>query len=373
VSDAWRIGIGTSKQTGILTQDLNVTPDAGARERWEFPVVAGEGSLSVRSGAALTWTASFQGASRKIVYRADSLPAFQPRREEARVRLGARYALGPSSGAGIDAAYDMREAQSGFLDGRASLWTKTARARARIDAELAHDRPTWMDLLTPPTVHTFFAPSTFVPTELDRSGDPTLRPRRLAGGLGVLGYTVSRGFDLELSGSYRRVTDDFGWNVAADTVAGVPRVTSIARARGEGWLSHAGIGWELRRGFLRSRGVGWIRGGPDSLSPQAGSPPRHALDASLEARIVLFRGDLPLRFGVESHARGPRKGLIREPGQITWDGILSADFGPAGAFLRVRDVFDRRPGSGIWDPMAPSGAPLPGRLFLAGVSWNLLD
>jgi hypothetical protein len=58
---------------------------------------------------------------------------------------------------------------------------------------------------------------------------------------------------------------------------------------------------------------------------------------------------------------------------MTWDGTLSADFGSAGAFVRVQDLFDRRAGSGIWDPAVPSGAPMPGRIFQAGVVWNLLD
>ena len=373
VSDAWRVGIGSSKATSVLTQDFNVSPDAGSRERWEFPAVTSEGMVSYRAGSAMTWIASFQAASRKIVYRADSLPAFEPRREEARGSLGMRTTLGPSTGAGLDVAYDARETQAGFLDGRASLWAESGRARGRIDVESAHERPTWMDLLTPATVHTFIAPTTFLQSDLTRSGDPTLRPRRLTGGLGFLGLTVSKGFELEASGSYRRLTDDFGWDVSADTVAGVLDVSSLARRRGSGSISHAGIGWNLTRGFLRSRGVGWIRGGPDSLSPQAGSPPRRALDASLELRFVLFQGDLPLRFGVESHARGPRRGLIREAGQVTWDGTISADFGSAGAYLRVQDLFDRRPGSAIWDPAHPEGAPMPGRLIQAGVVWNLLD
>jgi hypothetical protein len=373
VSDAWRLGIGRSKATSVLTRDLNVTPDAGARERWEFPAVTAEGLLSYRAGSAWTWIGSFQAASRTIRYRADSVPAFEPRREEARMHLGARYALGPSAGLGIDAAYDARETQPGFLDARASLWTDGERTRGRIDLESAHDRPSWPDLLTPATSHTFVSPSTFAQTELSRSGDPTLRPRRLSGGLGSLGFTVSRGFDLTLRGSYRRVTDDFGWDVVADTVGGLFDVSSVARRRGSGWLSHGAIGWEFQRGVFRTRGLGWIRGGPDSLSPQAGSPPRRALDARAEVRVVLFQGDLPLHFGIESHARGPRQGLIHEAGQMTWDGTLSADFGSAGAFVRVQDLFDRRAGSGIWDPAVPSGAPMPGRIFQAGVVWNLLD
>jgi hypothetical protein len=58
---------------------------------------------------------------------------------------------------------------------------------------------------------------------------------------------------------------------------------------------------------------------------------------------------------------------------VTWDGSLSADFGSAGAFLRVENAFDRTVGSAIWDPAEPSGAPLPGRAVHAGVTWNLLD
>ena len=372
VRDFLRVGVGRAKETWVITQDFNVTPDAGARERWEFPATTAEGSLSYDAGQALTWIASFQAASRKISYRADST-AFDPRRGEARARLGARRSLGPASGAGIDVAYDAREAAPGFLDARASWWGTRGRVRGRLDLESAHDRPSWTDLLTPPTTHLFLSPSTFLETDLSRRGDPTLRPRRLTGALGSGLFHVAPGFDLTLGGSYRRVTDDFGWSVTADTVAGVLDVASVARRRGSGWLSHGAIGWDFHTGMFRSRGVGWVRGGPDSLSPQSGSPPRHALDARAEGRIVLFQGDLPLRFGIESHARGPRRGLIREPGQVTWDGTLSADFGSAGAYLRVEDLFDARPGSAIWDPAVPSGAPMPGRVFQAGVSWNLLD
>ena len=161
--------------------------------------------------------------------------------------------------------------------------------------------------------------------------------------------------------------------MSADTSGGLYDDSSIAGPRGSGWVSHAALAWDLRRGPFRLRGVGWIRGGPDSLSPQAGSPPRRAVEAALEWRPVLFKGDLPLHIGVASHARGPRRGLIREAGQVTWDGSLSADFGSAGAFLRVRDVFDRRPGSAIWDPAFPAGAPTPGRTIQAGIAWSLLD
>jgi hypothetical protein len=370
-SDAWRIRAGTGKETWVLAPDA-VSPDAGSRERWKFPTVALEGAFSWRADSALTWVASIGAASRTIVYRIDSEPEFEPRREEARIHLGSRYQLAPRVGVGVDAAYDVRERGEGFWDARGSLWGGTERLHGRVDVESAHQRPSWVDLLTPPRLLTFISTS-FVPTELFRSGDPGLKPRRLTGALGSVGLTPLPGLALDFSGSYRRVTDDFGWDVTSDTTGGTLRVSSVAGARRSGWLSHAAFGWELRRGPLRARGMGWVRGGPDSLSPQGGSPPRRAVDAALELRVVLFQGDLPLRFGVESHARGPRRGLIREAGQITWDGSLATDFGTAGVFVLVRDVFDRRPGSAIWDPTLPSGAPLPGRTFQVGVAWNLLD
>ncbi len=372
-SDRWRVRLGSAKETWVLSQDVDLSPVPDSRERWEFPTVSAEGAVSWRPSSAMTWIGAVEAASRKIVYRADSLPAFTPRRGDARVHLGSRYALGASTGVGIDAAYDVREAQPGFWDARGSIWGSAAGTRGRIDLESAHERPSWVDLLTPATLHTFGSPVDFVVTEIARSGNPALRPRRLTGALASLGATPIRGLDLELTGSYRRVTHDFGWDVAVDTTGGFYRVSSTAVERGSGWLSHVGIGWEFRRGAIHSRGVGWVRGGPDSLSPQSGSPPRRALDLGVDLGVVLFHGDLPLRFGVESHARGPRRGLIREAAQVTWDGTLSADFGPAGIFARLRDVFDARPGSAIWDPTAPAGAPSPGRAFQAGVAWNLLD
>src|SRR5206468_1987489 len=214
--------------------------------------------------------------------------------------------------------------RGGGIDGVAS------RSDAHLDLESAHDRPSWVDLLTPAKLRQFLSipqNPTIVVSDLFRSGDPGLKPRRLTGALASAGITVARGFRLDFSGTLRRVTDDFGWDVSVDTVGGSYTVTSTARARGSGWLSHAACGWEFRGGPIRTRGVGWIRGGSDSLSPRSGSPPRSALDAAFDVRIVLFQGDLPLRFGFESHARGPRRGLAREPGQVTWDGSLSADFG----------------------------------------------
>ena len=374
--DTWRVGFGTEKETWILSTDLNLSPQAGSREHWEFPTLSAEGSVTWRPASKLTWLASLRAASRKVLYRGPSVPEIHSRFEDARAHAGVRLELTPQAGMGLDGAYDVRETQPSFSDARASLWGATGRARGRLDLESAHERPTWVDLLTPATLHDFVSPQPAYPlvqSLLFRSGDPGLRPRRLSGPVGSAGITPFEGFDLELYGSYRRLTDDFGWKVSADTSAGLYDVSSIAGPRGSGWVSHAALAWDLRRGPFRLRGVGWIRGGPDSLSPQAGSPPRRAVEAALEWRPVLFKGDLPLHIGVASHASGPRRGLIREAGQVTWDGSLSADFGSAGAFLRVRDVFDRRPGSAIWDPAFPAGAPTPGRTIQAGIAWSLLD
>ena len=372
LSDSWRFGVGKEKETWVISTDLNRSPDAGTREGWEFPTLAAEGTVTWRPAPSVTWITSLRAASRKLLHQMNPLPALEQRRGDARVHAGARFALGPEAGAGLDAAYDVRETQAPFWDARGSLWAGAPRLRGRLDLESAHERPTWVDLLTPASLHDFVGPDG-IQSRILRSGDPSLKPRRLTGPLGSAVFTPFEGLDLELSGSYRRVTDDFGWNVSADTSGGFDDVSSIAGARGSGWVSHAALGWELRRGALRLRGVGWIRGGPDSLSPQAGSPPRRAIEAAVAWRLVLFKGDLPLRLEVASHARGPRLGLIREPGQVTWDGSVSADFGSAGMFLRVRDVLDRRPGSAIWDPALPSGAPTPGRALQFGVSWNLLD
>ncbi len=373
VRDSWRFGFGTEKETWILSTDRNLSPQGGSRDLWEFPSPSAEGSLTYKAGSRLTCIATARAMSREILHHVDSLAALDVRRGDARVHVGARLDLAPRAGAGVDAAYDLRQTQTGFWDGRASLWGRAGRARARLDLESAHERPTWIDLLTPASLHQFIAPATSNQSFLLRSGNPALRPRRLSGPLGSASIAPFEGFDLDLTGSYRRVTDDFGWNVSADTTGGPYTVSSVATRRGSGWVSHVALGWELRRGPFRLRGVGWVRSGSDSLAPRAGSPPRRALEAALEWRPVFFKGDLPLRVSVLSHARGPRRGLIRESAQVTWDGSLSADFGSAGVFLSVRDVFDRRPGSAIWDPAFPSGAPTPGRTVQAGIAWNLLD
>lgn len=375
-SDLARIRLSREKRTWVVSPDGNLSPEAGSRERWQFPAISLETSVAWRPSPALTWIAAAQAASQRVVYRVDSIPEFDPRRGEARVHLGVRHPMGPNAGAGADVAYDARETQPGILDARASWWGGTERLRARVDLESAHERPSWIDLLTPTRTREFYPAiqnTQVTLTRLLRSGDPLLRPRRLAGILGSASVIPRREFRLDVSGSFRRFTDDFGWELEAAMTGDTLLVASIARRRGDGWVSHASVGWEIRAGALHASGVGWIRGGPDALSPRGGSPPRRALDAAVDGRVVLFQGDLPVRFGIEAHARGPRRGAQREPSQVTWDGSLSGDFGAAGVFLRFENVFDREIGSAVWDPLRPAGAPLPGRSAHFGFVWNLVD
>lgn len=371
-TDVWRIRLARAKETWVISPDQNLSAEPSARERWKFPTLAAEGSIVWRPDSTLAWIASVDAASRRIVYREDSIPALDSRRNEARGQLGVRLGRGDGAGVGIDAAYDARETQPGFLDGRVAFWGGLKRLRARVDFESAHDRPSWVDLLTPARLH-FFQSLDFVTSSVFRSGNPDLKPRRLRGALGTVGFVSSSGRALEVVGSVRRVTDDFGWDLEVDSLGGSYLVSDTAGRRGDGWVSHVGLHWDGAWGPLHARGVGWVRSGPDSLSPHGGSPPRAALDADVAARVALFRGDLPLRIGIESHARGPRRGVMIEPGQVTWDGSLSAYFGNAGLFLRAQNVFDRAVGSAVWDPFTPSGAVLPGRTFHFGVVWNLVD
>src|SRR4029077_9230536 len=102
-------------------------------------------------------------------------------------------------------------------------------------------------------------------------------------------------------------------------------------------------------------------------------PPRRALDASLESRVTLFQGDLPLRFQWRAHALGPRRGLISEPSTVLWDGALNVDLDQAGLFFEFDNVFDRATQSGVYEIESGRGAPAPGRAFHFGIVWNLLD
>ena len=119
--------------------------------------------------------------------------------------------------------------------------------------------------------------------------------------------------------------------------------------------------------------MAWARGGPDALSPRAGSPPRKGLDAALALRAKLFGGDLPLELGAEAHVQGPRRGIIRAPATVAWDGTLRADFGSAAIFFQFSNIFDRRVPSALYEISTDSAVLLPRRTFHFGVVWHLMD
>jgi hypothetical protein len=366
VSHSWVARAAGSKQTQVSA--------VGLRERWELPSVSILGEISAPAGSGRSAVASVRAASRRVSYRVGSSPAFEPRRGEARASAGLRQALPGRAGMGLDAAYDAREKGPGVLDARASLWVERPRVAARLDLERSHERPSWIDLLTPARAETLDNPLILPPIErLLRSGNPALRPRRLSGLLGWGTVSLSSAATVGVSGSLRRVSDDFGWDLVRRETVDTLFLDALARPRGDGWVSYAAASWRLRAGPIAATGVAWLRGSPDRLSPESGSPPRRALDASLESRVTLFQGDLPLRFEVRAHATGPRRGPIDAPAMVLWDAALKADLDQAGVFLEFDDVFDRAPPSGVYEIEPDRGAPSPGRTFHFGVVWNLID
>jgi len=125
-----------------------IAPDA-SRERWRLPEVLLTGTTEWSPSNSLTWIASGSARSQRVSYRVGPLPEFQPRRKAARVGLGFRHPFGSRSGLGADAAYDARETEPGLWDARASIWSQSTKFRGRLDFESAHERPTWIDKLTP--------------------------------------------------------------------------------------------------------------------------------------------------------------------------------------------------------------------------------
>ncbi len=361
----WTIRAGEAKRTRVEAD--------GRRERWEFPEwsLAWNGELGTWRG----WTplASVRGDSRRVEFASDSL-FFAPRHEEARAGAGLRRSLGRSGGVEADLAMDWRETAPTLLDGRVSTWGEGSRASGRIDLEWAHERPSWVDLLTPERV--VIAPPLINFTKqlrLSRSGDPKLQPRRLSGALARGSYAVSRALAVSAEGSVRRIHDDFGWDLSRLDTADTLFLDARATLRGDGWVSHGAVGLTFQPGPLRLRGLGWARGGPDRLSPRAGSPPRYGADASAFLRMVLFQGDLPLDVGFDLHAQGPRREIALEPGWAAWDASVRANFGSAGAFFEFDNVFDRRVPSAVFDAVTDRAVPMPGRAFQFGVVWYLFD
>jgi hypothetical protein len=96
-------------------------------------------------------------------------------------------------------------------------------------------------------------------------------------------------------------------------------------------------------------------------------------DVAADIRVTFFEGDLPLELGVRGHALGPSHGTIESAGSFTADLALRADFGPAGGFLEMMNVFDRVVPSSVMELSTGEAAPLPGRAFHLGLVWYLFD
>lgn len=366
-SGALRVGQGQATQVGYQE----------SRERWRFPELAAEGWLSGTWGTAgagaagWTWSAGGEAARRRIDYREDSATSF--RRQIYSGRLTAGLRRGGDRGAAADVAADMREGDETLVDARLSLWAAAPRHRVRLDLESAHERPTYVDQLSPAHEDTYFPTADFSKTiVIQRSGNPALRARALRGALAAGSLTLGR-VDLLAFGSVRHITDDFGWSARRRETADTVVIVDAAEQRGDGWAALGAGGAEASLGPIALRGLAWVRGGRDGLSPQSGSPPRVGLDAAVGLRGTFFQGDLPLQLDLETHASGPRRGLIRTPAIATWDARLRADFVGAGVFLSVANLFDRSIPSAIYEIEADRGAPMPGRAFSAGVVWYLFD
>ncbi|HET9251852.1 MAG TPA: hypothetical protein VFP58_07030 [Candidatus Eisenbacteria bacterium] len=377
-SSGWTAGAADIRRTEVDDADP-LGDQRHHRERWKLPETFLE--WTGRAGTdSSTWSARAEASARtrRIEYRVGDTPEIDVQRKEARLSLGIARAL--RRGAGLEAAVagDWREAAPALVDGRLSFWTGNSRTRLRIDAERAYERPTWIDLLTPIAVIDSGIPNRANRIRITRGGDPSLPARSLTGLLGRVSHDFSRRVSATLEGSARRVEDDFGWSLTStrtpilsggDTL----HVDTRAVSRGDGWVSYGGASLRAHAGAFRLEGAGWIRGGSEGLSPQAGSPPRFAADVAGETRVVLFQGDLPLIARVEAHGEGPRTGDSPEPGWVTVDAMLRADFGAAAVLTEFTNVFDRVVPSGVTDLSTGRAIPMPGFSIRLGIMWYLLD
>ena len=343
----------------------------GARERWIFPGVVATWNGHVDLDSRWSVMGHAEGSSRRIRYDENAAPIVDGRREEGRLGLGLAHA-DAGGGARLDVAYDARETARSFADARMSLWTERGRMKGRVDLERSHERPSWVDLDTPGTATLSFDPS-FRPLILIRSGNPSLEPRRLTGGLARGALEVSPNLAVTLEGSARYVEDDFGWSLTRAAFSDTLLVVTQAEVRGSGWVSYLGAGFRARTGPASWRAFGWARGGPDDLGPRSGVVPRMGADVSADIRVTFFEGDLPLELGVRGHALGPSHGTIEASGSFTADLALRADFGPAGGFLEMMNAFDRAVPSSVMEISTGEAAPLAGRAFHLGLVWYLFD
>jgi hypothetical protein len=363
-SSAWTARLEEIKRTRV--------EPTGARERWIFPgvVAVWDGHLDLDPKWSVL--AHAEGSSRRIRYDQNAGPIVDGRREEGRLGLALARA-NPGGGARLDVAYDARETASSFADARASLWTGRGRMHGRVDLERSHERPSWVDLDTPASTIDSLDVTFSRRLILTRSGDPSLQPRRLTGGLARGALELSPNVAVSLEGSARYVEDDFGWTLTRVATAETLLVDTRAAARGSGWVSYLGAGLRARTGPARWRAFGWARNGPDELGPRSGVVPRAGADLALDLRVTFFEGDLPLELGLRGHALGPSHGTIEAAGSFTADAALRADFGTAGGFLEMMNVFDRTVPSSVMELSTGEAVPLPGRAFHIGLVWYLFD
>lgn len=372
-----RAGVARAKHTGIEIDNV--------RQRWDEPSWTLGGESRWRPASGWTWMAVARAAGRDLRYRAgpSTTPlgpldvSFRATRREGRAGIAVRRdatRLGTSRAWGADLVVDARESDRGMLDARLHASIVSRRGSARFDLESAHERATWEDRLLPERDRVFddivVLPK---PVRYTTSGETSLRPRRLNGAVAsALWHPASR-LEFSASGSARYLADDFGWNLSRIETPDTIVVEDRAARRGSGWTSHASLGAAATWRSFNLRALGWMRGGSSRLSPRGGSLPRAGLDASLDGAAILFRGDLPLRFGVEGHLSGPRQASIRSAATTLFDASIRADFTDAGLFLRVDDLFDRRPPSGLYEIATDAGVPTAGRRLRFGVVWHLLD
>jgi len=344
----------------------------GARQRWIFPGVQAAWDGHVDLDPEWSVLVHAEGSSRRIRYDENAAPIVDGRREEGRLGLAVAHA-DAGGGARLDVAYDARETAKSFADARASLWTERGRMRGRVDLERSHERPSWVDLDTPASAIDSLDPTFTQRLLLTRSGDPSLEPRRLTGGLARGALELGPDLAVTLEGSARYVEDDFGWTLTRVATPETLLVDTRAAVRGSGWVSYVGAGLRARTGPARWRAFGWARGGPDDLGPRSGVVPRLGADLAADIRVTFFEGDLPLELGVRGHALGRSHGTIEAAGSFTADLALRADFGPAGGFLEMMNVFDRAVPSSVMELSTGQAAPLPGRAFHIGLVWYLFD
>ena len=373
----FRAEAARSRHTGIEID--------GTRERWDEPTWTVAEESQWQPAAGWLWMAAARATGRTLRYRAGpaNTPAglldveFHGTRTEGRAGLAVRRDVRSGKRLrewGADLAYDAREGDLGFLDARLHASMTASRGSARLDIESTHERATWEDRLLPTRDRPFddvvVLPK---PVRYTVSGDPSLRPRRLNGAVATTAWRTSKSMEFTASGSARYLVDDFGWNLTRSETPDTIIVDDRATLRGSGWVSHASFGTAATLGPIGFRALGWLRGGSSRQSPHAGSLPRAGVDASVHGAAKFFRGDLPLRLGVEAHVVGRREGAIRAAATALFDATLHADFGDAGIYLRVDDLFDRCPPSGLYEIATDAGVPTAGRRLRFGVVWNLLD